>query len=228
MISKFYGCKGPFINYRVGASNQGGQKKWPLLGSSNFFQSLRVEGGSKMIWPYFSQAEKCFLTFLRHENDQSAKKEKRPNPCWNFGISRQRSELHFLTIFCEKRNCLLKEEDSHVGGSIFVYPSWGGQFLLVQNIWHSFMATCSPLPHLIINEWPLTWFRESGYGFILLAPLHGVNTRTGHTLGHGNKLRHGNTLWTYMTFKTEFRHKSYIDHVERLDDRKYLARLQTK
>ncbi len=30
-----------------------------------------------------------------------------------------------------------------------------------------------------------------------------------------------------MTFKTEFRHEGYLDHVERLDDRKYLARPQT-
>ncbi len=30
-----------------------------------------------------------------------------------------------------------------------------------------------------------------------------------------------------MTFKTEFRHEGYLDHVERLDDRKYLSRLRT-
>ncbi len=30
-----------------------------------------------------------------------------------------------------------------------------------------------------------------------------------------------------MTFKTEFRDEGYLDHVERLDDRKYLARLRT-
>ncbi len=30
-----------------------------------------------------------------------------------------------------------------------------------------------------------------------------------------------------MTFKTEFRHEGYLDYVERLDDRKYLARLRT-
>ncbi len=36
-----------------------------------------------------------------------------------------------------------------------------------------------------------------------------------------------NKLQTYMTFKTEFRHEGYLDHVERLDDWKYLARLRT-
>ncbi len=30
-----------------------------------------------------------------------------------------------------------------------------------------------------------------------------------------------------MTFKTEFGHEGYLDYVERLDDRKYLARLRT-
>ncbi len=46
-------------------------------------------------------------------------------------------------------------------------------------------------------------------------------TRTGPNNGNGNKLR------TYMTFKTEFGHEGYLDNVERLDDRKYLARLCT-
>ncbi len=30
-----------------------------------------------------------------------------------------------------------------------------------------------------------------------------------------------------MTFKTEFGHEGYLDYVEKLDDRKYLARLRT-
>ncbi len=30
-------------------------------------------------------------------------------PILKFGISRQKSELHFLTIFGKKQNCLLKE-----------------------------------------------------------------------------------------------------------------------
>ncbi len=46
-------------------------------------------------------------------------------------------------------------------------------------------------------------------------------TRTGTNNGNGNKLR------TYMTSKTEFRQQGYLDHVETLDDRKYLARLRT-
>ncbi len=43
----------------------------------------------------------------------------------------------------------------------------------------------------------------------------------------GTNNENGNKLQTYMTFKTEFGHEGYLDHVERLDDRKYLSRLRT-
>ncbi len=88
--------KGPFINYGMESSNHGGHQTFldPSWGS-NVFRLLL--GGVNILLTLFQQCRKDFTHFF------NLPRASTPQPMLKFDISRQRSELNFLTIFGEKR-----------------------------------------------------------------------------------------------------------------------------